>query len=357
MKSGVILFLLLSSYTLPCTAQHTGPGNGYYAQPFAGANTAKDPGNNVMLVYQAKNNDYWFANWEEGLYRYDGKTMQHFTTRDGLPHNRVDEIKEDRAGHIYFNTQAGICRYQDNRFMPLAPVQGSPADWALRPGDLWFKSARYNGEVYRYDGRSLYRLKMPATPLGEAYIAKHPQTADPYAVYCIYEDTKGNIWFGTAVLGACRYNGHSFDWISEQDMTELHDGPSNGIRSVAEDRNGSFWFNTAYRYEVYEGNKRGSGFYKRVKSAGSMDGRPGGALTEYLSIAKGRNGHLWIATYNNGVWRYNGSRFTHYVVRDGQQEVSLYSVYRDRKGDLWLGTRRNGVFRFNGRTFERWRLR
>ena len=55
-----------------------------------------------MLVYQDKKNNYWFGSWEDGLYKYDGKTILHFTTKCGLPNNRIDEIKEDNSGNVYF---------------------------------------------------------------------------------------------------------------------------------------------------------------------------------------------------------------------------------------------------------------
>lgn len=38
------------------------------------------------------------------MYRYDGKTLINFTTKDGLPNNRVDEIREDKFGNIYFTS-------------------------------------------------------------------------------------------------------------------------------------------------------------------------------------------------------------------------------------------------------------
>lgn len=52
--------------------------------------------NNIMVIYQDKKNNYWFGSWQDGLYKYDGKSIIHFSTEHGLPSNRVEEIKEDK---------------------------------------------------------------------------------------------------------------------------------------------------------------------------------------------------------------------------------------------------------------------
>lgn len=206
---------------------------------------------------------------------------------------------------------------------------------------------QFEGKVYRYDGKVLHRLQFPVTKLGPTY-------SHPHAIYTIYKDSKGNIWFGTAALGACRYNGKSFDWISEDDVTELHYGPSNGVRSIIEDKDGYFWFNSAYRYDVYgKGNSQKHTFYSREKSIGNLDGSPDSDLWEYLSIARDNNNELWIATYANGVWRYDGKKTAYYPVQSGGEDITLFSIYKDNKGDLWLGSHENGAYKFNGKTFER----
>ena len=69
-----------------------------------------------------------------------------------------------------------------------------------------------------------------------------------------------------------RADGKSFDWITEEDVTEFRDEGANGVRSVAEDKNGEFWFNTEYSYDIYDSTLLSSNtFYKRNKSIGDLD--------------------------------------------------------------------------------------
>jgi ligand-binding sensor domain-containing protein len=311
--------------------------------------TVKEPGNNIMLVYQDKKNIYWFGSWETGLYRYDGKTILHYTTESGLPGNRIDEIKEDNSGNIFFNTSKGVSKFDGKNFTTLS-ITDSINEWKLENDDLWFKKNSDYANVYRYDGKALHQLSLPKD---SAYMASHPDAKfSPYAVYTIYKDVKGNVWFGTAAEGVLFFDGKKFEWITEDDVTEHHNGPSNGVRSIIEDEGGYFWFNSMYRYKIY-GNKNPSAFYSREKSIGSLDGKSDGTLNEYLSIARDNSNWLWIATYKDGVYCYNGKNIIHYTVKAGGKNITVFSIYKDNHGDLWLGTHENGVYKFNGHEFEK----
>ena len=348
MKLITLLFLCLSAVLTSCNGQirtqavNTAKMNVVVAK----SDTVKELGSNIMIVYQDKKNVYWFGSWKTGVYRYDGKTMVNYTTKNGLPHNRIEEIKEDHFGNIYFNTSGGISKFDGTSFALLSVSDNSNNEWKLEPGDLWFRQGLDSGFVYRYDGNSLYKLQSP----------KHPNYSNPYAVYSIYKDSKGNVWFGTNPLGVFRYNGKSIDWITENDVTELHDGPANGVRSIIEDKDGYFWFNSAYRYDAYgKNNTQKNTFYTREKSIGNLDGSPDSDFWEYMSIARDNRNDLWIATYWNGVWRYDGKKTTYYPVQAWGEDITMFYIYKDNHGDLWLGTHENGAYKFNGQTFERFK--
>lgn len=359
MKLSLFLFLILIS----CNGQNMSRGSDTTKVDSLATNieadTIKELGNNIMLVYHDKKNNYWFGSWKDGLYKYDGKTILHFSKKNGFPSNRINEIKEDNYGTVYFNTSDGIVKFDGENFL-LLKVADLGGDWILNPDDLWFKSGWDSGFVYRYDGNILHKLQLPKIKLGEDRISKNPNYSNPYIVYTIFKDSKANLWFGTAALGAFRFNGKSFDWILENDVTEIHDGPSNGVRSIIEDKDGYFWFNSLYRYKVYNRNytiksEIDTLFYSREKNIGSLDGKKDNNLIEYLSIEKDNNNDLWIATYSAGVWRYNIKNITHYPVSDGVKEINLFSIYKDNYGDLWLGTPESGAYKFNGKTFKRFK--
>ncbi|MCB0749954.1 MAG: hypothetical protein KDC52_00620, partial [Ignavibacteriae bacterium] len=89
-------WVLLTSCNGQTTKQQVKTNN------IAMGDTVTGTGNNIMVIYQDKKHVYWFGSWETGVYRYDGKTLINYTTKHGLPNNRIDEIKEDGSGNIYF---------------------------------------------------------------------------------------------------------------------------------------------------------------------------------------------------------------------------------------------------------------
>lgn len=333
----------------PCAA-FAGPQD-LDAVPPVGTKVAR-LGDNLMTVFQDSKLNVWFATWGQGVYRTDGNTIVHFTTKDGLSHDRVEDIVEDKAGNLYFNTGAGVDKFDGQKFTRL-PVMRNSA-WQLADDDLWFKSLQFDGTLLRYDGRLLHALELPKVELGEKNRAENPNAANPYAVYTIYRDRDKNIWFGTAALGACRFDGRGFVWISSPDVNELHNGPANGVRSILQDDQGAFWFTTMYRYQIAERDAPQAdreGPFLRMPGIGSLDGDPEGNFHEYMSIVQDAHGGIWIATYGGGVFHYDGQQLKNYLIRDGKKIVTLFSVYQDRQGKIWVGTHENGAYFFDGTAF------
>ena len=321
--------------------------------------TVSELGKGVMVVYQDKTDNLWFGSKGQGVYKYDGESLSQFTIKDGLSSNHILGIQEDNLGNIYFETGDGIDKFNGRSIYTLEVMDAtmSNTEWRLTPGDLWFRLGWNGAGPYRYDGKSLYQLKFPKHHLEDEFYARYPDASfSPYGIYTIYKDRKGNVWFGTATLGACRYDGESLAWISEEELTELDAGPAPGVRSILEDKDGNIWFsnNILHRYNVVQEsspNQRNEVDYKRL---GEIDiSREDNLNSHCMSIAEDKNGNLWIVTYMAGVWRYDGESLTHFPIKDGKRNIELFSIYEDKHDVLWLGTHNDGVYRYNGEVFER----
>ncbi|MBM4112813.1 MAG: hypothetical protein FJ253_05475 [Phycisphaerae bacterium] len=309
----------------------------------------------IWHVFGAKNGDHWFGSHERGAYRYDGKTLVRYTTKDGLGSDSIEGFQEDDAGNIFIAAGNRISRFDGRTLATLIEsTTTTPDDWKLLPNDLWFRGPGDSASLLRYDGRSLHRLKIPETDAGRRIVAASPRDQfpninfTPYDPYVIFEDSRGHLWFGTALLGACRFDGKSFAWIPEED---LHNG-SFGTRSIVEDRHGRFWCsNVVDRYEVDTSDSAAPRFrkLKGLRDANRPDRVPFGGV---MSAVKDENGAVWFATYGEGVFRYDGKDLVHYPVTVGGSAINLYLIHRDHQGVLWLGTQQHGAFRFNGKSFE-----
>ncbi len=304
-------------------------------------------GPSVKYVYQSANGDHWFGSNDAGVYRYDGKTLVRFTTKDGLASDRVDGIEEDAQGNLYFTTYEGVSRFDGRGFTTLPVADGPTSDWKKEPGDLWFVGPPDQGIVYRFDGTALHRLAFPSTPLGDAHFVNMPRDKfpnakyNPYDVYSILRDSKGNVWFGTTCVGVCRYDGKEFRWLTDRVLAAAP------VRSILEDRDGNYWFSYSGQGTI-EGARPVEGF------AAVQDGATG-AIIAGMSIAEGDDGHLWTAASRAGAFRFDGERAVNYPIRDGDTPIQVFTISKDRGGVLWLGTHNGGAYRWNGDAFEPFR--
>jgi hypothetical protein len=49
-----------------------------------------------LSVLEDRKGNFWFGTYGSGVYYYDGKSFQHFTTKEGLVSNQVNTIYEDK---------------------------------------------------------------------------------------------------------------------------------------------------------------------------------------------------------------------------------------------------------------------
>lgn len=318
----------------------------------------------IWYVFQASNGDYWFGSDTSGAFRYNESGLVKFTANDGLASNGIRGIQEDKLGNIYFATLAGINKFDGKKFTLLNVIKSTfPGDnWKLNSDDLWFNTLGKDGEKgpSRYDGKNLYQLQFPKSPMEDDYFMQFPNNAwSPYDVYYSCKDTKGHMWFGTSNLGICRYDGTSFSWLYEDHLTNTPGGGSFGIRSILEDRSGKFWIcNTQYRYEISSENLTNSSTgttyiqYNKEQGIAGIHAPDGTPYDYFLSAIEDKEGNLWLVTYDRGVYRYDGKTVTHFDVTNNGKSVTLFTIYQDKKGTIWLGTHKNGAYIFKGKKFE-----
>lgn len=364
MTQNTLLFSGILALCFSCSAQSD---QGTLNDPIvARGDTVSATHDSILVVFQDSRDHFWFGSNGAGVYRYDGKALVRFSTKDGLCHDQVREIKEDRSGNVYINTRNGISKFDGKTFATLR-VSEDPSDnqWQSQPGDLWFKGRQEENGPYRYDGKTLSHPQFPKHYLEDDFYARLPNAPyNPYEVYTVYTDSKGMIWFGTSTFGVCRYDGSSLSWMYEKELTQIGDEGSFGIRSILEDRKGTFWFcNTHYRYDVYP--KDTAARMEHETRMFAYDRGPGMRLPKdrsedkpiyFMSIVEDNSGDLWMATYGEGIWRYDGKRLTNYRIKDGDAAVTVFAIYKDKQGDLWLATHTAGAYKFNGKTFEQFRF-
>lgn len=306
----------------------------------------------IRAIYHDNQGNHWFGNDQDGVTRYDGKKLVRFTKRDGLAGNQVTAIQQDKRGALYFTTENGISRFDGRTFITLKPTYIDVPDkgWRLHPDDLWFTWGAPEGGPSRYDGKTLYSLRFPKHIIEEK---NRPRRLSPFDLYTIYKDRRGHLWFGTADAGLARYDGKTINWLYEDHLTNTPAGGSFGIRTIIEDRDGKLWVcNTKHRYVISPTNLATHGAIRYRAENGT-----GGDPFYYQSVAKGSDGDLWMMTWRDGVFRWDGKKLHHYPVKDGAKDTLMNQIYKDRQGVLWIASQTAGPYRWNGKGFEKFRLR
>lgn len=304
----------------------------------------------IWQVFEDKSGNYWFGSDSAGVFKFDGKTIVQYTVEDGLSSNQIRQILEDKLGNMFFSTIGGIDKFDGKVFSKLEPIKST--EWKLNPDDLWFQMLGNSkvGGPFRYDGKKLYNLQFPSHPRNEERIKQGVSPFfGPYEVYSIYKDRRGHMWFGTSVLGACRFDGEKIEWMYEEDLTIVPAGGSFGIRSVFEDSHGDFWIcNSQQRlqFELSKDPKSMDLKYTKSPGFGNKEIFKGEDRIYYQSVVEDKNGHLWFCNWTNGVYKYDGVNTINYKVQKEGKDAQIVSMYLDSKGTIWLCTNNAGAFRF-----------
>ena len=111
-------------------------------------------------------------------------------------------------------------------------------------------------------------------------------------VRTMYQDKKGNYWFGTNGNGIIRYDGDTLERVIVQQSSQWL-----AIRKIIEDQEGNIWFGTS-----------------------------------------------------SGLVKYDGENYTTYSTEVGLQDEEIWGLAVDSKGLIWVGSV-GGVSHFDGQKF------
>lgn len=159
-------------------------------------------------------------------------------------------------------------------------------------------------------------------------------------IYCIYRTRKGSIYVGT-MKGFCRYvpENRSFLRFKEFDNIFVYD--------LIEDRNGTLWIATK-NDGIWR--KDGNRFTSYLHDS-SDPSSPGSDHIIRTYIDSDNN--LWFATEGSGICRYDYATdsFINYNHTKGLFHHIIYGILDDSNGNLWLSTT-YGIVRYNPETME-----
>ena len=249
-----------------------------------------------------RNGNTWMAT-NEGLFKYkDDKQIARYAVENGLPHNEIITVHEDKKGNIWAGTFDGLAMLSE----PPAVAGGS---------NVGTNTSQSSGET---------------RPLPQAVLTFNSvENAPKGFVRYIYEDVDGVLWFGTYGDGLVRYkDGKFFNYRVEQGLF------NNGVFAILEDERGNFWMSSnrgIHRVGKQELNDFADGKIPKLNSVSydEADGMlniecNGGRLP---SAIKTKDGKFWFPTMGGvAIVDPNAER-----VNPLPPKVVIESVSLDRK--------------------------
>jgi len=164
-------------------------------------------------------------------------------------------------------------------------------------------------------------------------------------VRTIYQDTKGDYWFGSHNEGVSHYDGNSFEYFT------INDGlAENQIHSIQEDKNGNIWFDGESHITKFDG-ERFFNFEKNMIAKTDLK-------EESISLS---NSDLWFRYKNDfGVYRFDSNQLSFIEVEkptpnkiNGRLGFGVTGLSKIIDGKIWFGTSYAGLFGFNGKSFQK----
>jgi len=300
----------------------------------------------VVEIFEDKKGNLWFGTMNYGAARYDGNSLDYFSTEEGLCGKTVSSFAEDKAGNIWFGTHTGLCKFDGETFTTLFSTMGlhdKGVGWinvqSDKEGNIWYGS---NKGVFRQKDTTFIEFKIPII---KEKIESYSITVGKASFKL--EDKQGNLWFGTDGYGTFMFDGKSFTHFIKKDGL-----CSNNITNILEDKQGNLWFTCI---QSCQPKMTGDGGLCRYDGTSftKFPEHEGLSENDIYTIYEDKAANIWIGATGYGAYRYKDDVFTLFKMREREdltQSFGLQSILEDKNGILWFGFS-GGLFRFNGHAF------
>jgi ligand-binding sensor domain-containing protein/serine phosphatase RsbU (regulator of sigma subunit) len=318
----------------------------------------------VYTVLQDRNEWIWLGT-ESGVSRFSGTRFENFTLINGLAGGGVRSLAEDTLGRIWFgHLNGGLSIYDGKEFHRIRFDSISvPGDitsigqigsdiWittfsngAIRfpvpePGDTVLTAIQYrgkeglsdqlsssyigkNGVYYCIDPNFGIKKYNPETDNFEVF--NLPGSPRYFAVITLFEDSRGDFWFGT-------YNGGLYRYISASDTMKVYDHrdglAKNMVSFITEDYKGNIWAGTyGGGITVFTGD-----------SLRVFDDSNGLEALTVNWILEDKEKNMLIADRYTGLSIYKGDHFVTFSDEKFLPDKGVYAIEEDASGKYWFGT-------------------
>ncbi|MGA1976385.1 MAG: two-component regulator propeller domain-containing protein [Bacteroidales bacterium] len=278
------------------------------------------PGNKVSDIKLDKEGNLWMAFPGFGTAEYsNGSWISYKTSNSSILSNAVTCLGQETDGSIVIGTSDGLS------ILSASNAWSSYIDASVTSMTVTAIKIASDGSVWvGTRDQGFYVNK------GSGYVRTYSTTYK--TINAIEEDASGNIWMGSD-NGLIKWDGSSYSYLTTADGL-----PADTITALHEDGKLRLWIGTNGGKDAAWIDKTG------LHHLSLLDGQDSVTIT---SIFDDRSGNIWFATSSIGLIKYNGIIPYSYTASENTiPENSVLSIGEDKDGNLWFGLFSKGAVKY-----------
>jgi ligand-binding sensor domain-containing protein/DNA-binding response OmpR family regulator len=256
------------------------------------------------------------------VFGQDELSFRQLSVNDGLSQNSVVSITQDNNGFLWIATQEGLNRYDGREFVV----------YNRKFLDVTESARLLLGKVFADSKNRIWIIPESSVPeLLDRSINDFVPVEGVHAANCVFEDKRGDLWFGTL-------SGQLYRWNESIEKAEMiWADPKMKIASISgyDDQHFLITFN------------HGLGLWNTESQKLAQIWNTGENIK--LSSAKtDKEGKIWIGTLNSGLWviKNQGKKaipLSEYFSSLTPQNEMILDIHIDSKNRVWLATYGKGA--------------
>lgn len=254
-----------------------------------------DMGESYSLV-KDKSNQIWATSVNSGLLKLKGTTPELFQHEKGVLSSMFVKAYAAADGKMYLTVNGGGIKVFEN---------GSVSDFAKSPTFGGANDIAVDGDNVVWAASSGGLSKF-VNGVWETY-NKGNGGLPSIIVYCVFKDSKNQIWAGTG-KGLVKYEGNNtFKVFTKKEVPF----PSDDITAIKESKDGKLWCGSKRGISVFDGTNWIH--YEKLEALGIKN-------FSVTDIAFDKNGVAYIATDVYGVLKFDGTTWSQ-ISKDNSKNI------------------------------------
>ncbi len=367
-ENRIMSIINLPDETLLCSTENEGlmhiDEEGHVINNYRAGKTDDDciKSNSIWTLFLDNNERIWLGYYNAGIGVYD-KLYDKFEDLESLQNNTnslqngsVTAIVKDKFDKFWIAMDGGgidLFDFKTNKFTHINSIDNGYISGLT---DDYIESLFIDSNENIWAGswnKGLFLLKKGTKKFIKHTIKSTNGGLKSDNILSIAEDSDGTIWFVSWDKGLHSYNPKAEKFIHHDSKPFIKNGLVDCYaRKIIIDKQGALWMATTNK-GVFKINKKKDNTFSIVSMAKRMSEEFNNyaKANHILSLCEDSNGLIWLGTRGAGLCSYDSKQdvFTWYNSTNGLDAVNITGLIEDLQGNIWISSN-SGVSKLNVET-------